>query len=78
MGALTLPIALLSFYHALLYRKHMSMDQFIRYPFFTTAILFFTILGYVPAYAIAGALFIIGYGIFRSHHRKFDFISSKT
>lgn len=72
IGSTLLPVALLSFYQSVLYLKSVTMDHFIKFPFFTTAILFFVILGYVPAYALVLGLFLISYLIFRLYYRAFN------
>jgi vacuolar-type H+-ATPase subunit I/STV1 len=72
LGSALLPVAMLSFYQSILYRKTLDMDGFIKYPFFTTATLFFVILGYAPAYAIAMGLLILSYFIFRISFRQFS------
>lgn len=72
IGSTLLPVGLLSFYQSVLYRKSVSMDHFIKYPFFTTATLFFVILGYVPAYTLVLGLLLISYLIFKLYYRRFQ------
>lgn len=72
IGSILLPVSLLSFYQSILYRKSVSMDNFIKYPFFTTAILFFVILGYVPAYLLVLGLLSMSYLVFRVYYRRFS------
>lgn len=72
IGSILLPVALLSLYQSVLYRKSISMENFIKYPFFATAILFFVILGYVPAYLLGIGLLLVSYLIFRLCYRSFD------
>lgn len=72
LGSALLPVAMLSFYQSILYRRAQDMDGFVKYPFFTTATLFFVILGYAPAYAIAIGLLILSYFIFRINFRQFS------
>lgn len=72
IGSTLLPVALLSFYQSILYQRSMTMDNFIKYPFFTTAVLFFVILGYIPAYALVLGLLLISYLIFRLCYRSYQ------
>ncbi|MCE7993535.1 MAG: hypothetical protein HEP71_16225 [Roseivirga sp.] len=75
IGSSLLPVALLSFYQSILYRRSLTMDHFIKYPFFTTASLFFVILGYVPAYTLVIGLLLISYLIFRFSYRSFNLVA---
>lgn len=78
IGNVLFPMALLCFYQAILYRKSVSMDNFIKYPFFTTAILFFVILGYVPAFALVVVLLLVSYLIFRRYYSRFNLVVDRS
>ncbi|GAB5527255.1 MAG: hypothetical protein Roseis2KO_51270 [Roseivirga sp.] len=72
IGSALLPVALLSFYQSILYQRSMTMDNFIKYPFFATATLFFVVLGYMPAYVLVLGFLLISYLIFKIYYRSYQ------
>ena len=69
-------VSLLLFYYTISVTRRMVMDQFVKYPFFLTAMLFFVILGYVNSLLISTAMMILSLGIYFSNRFTPDLIET--
>lgn len=67
-----LPLSLLCFFHGYCYARTLNIEQFAKVPFFSVAILFFVILGYVDVLIISLALLLIGWLLFRRSFNRFE------
>lgn len=67
-----LPVSLLTFFYSICYARPVNMEEYIKYPFFTTATLFFVILGHVDSLWISLALLLFSFLLYKSARSSFD------